>query len=109
MLGIPSSMNDKQRQVTTGLHASQWSEAARQPTVHGDHASDAIGIAETKAVRHRGSISAADKEDPFRVDMKQAAGLPDCCEDAILETVKVVWLRIEEGAADDLRLGTSRP
>ncbi len=69
MLGIPGSMNNEKGQVATGLHASQRSEAGRQPTVHGDHAGEALGIAETEAVGDRCSFSTADEEDPFRMDV----------------------------------------
>src|SRR5271165_5345946 len=109
MLGIPGSMNNEKGQVTTGLHASQRWEAGRQPSVNGDHASEALGVAQTEAVGDRCSFSAADEEDPFRMDVEQAAGFSDRREDAILETVKVVRLGIKESAADSLGLGTSRP
>ena len=111
MLGIPGSMNNEKGQVTTGLHASQRWEAGRQPTVHGDHASEALGIAETEAVGDRCSFSTADEEDPFRMDVEQAAGFPDRREDAVLETVKVVRLGIKEArrtVSASERLGLDR-
>ena len=66
------------------------------------------GKAQAEAVGDGRTFATTHQEDPFRMNVQQAAGFPDGGEDAVLEAIEIVRLGIEESPTNDLGLATLR-